>query len=344
MRLLNTKTFEFGIFYDEAIPPYAILSHRWRADEVSYQDFLARRKRNGAGFKKIINACKAAPCESWIWIDTCCIDKESSAELSEAINSMWAWYKNAVVCLAFLDDVPNFEGEFLEDTLRRTSTPSWQTRFCGSEWFTRGWTLQELLAPKKVKFFSMTWTYLGSKDILCDDICAATGIREMVIRHTSMLDFVPYSVPDGSPVPHETLKPDVMIHYSAAEKLSWMANRKTSRVEDIAYCLLGILGINMPLLYGEGTRAFVRLQEELIKSNDDESIFAWSSFQDQTEPFILGPFGQFRGEQVAMEGVGIYAYCLADNPSRFAPCALVRKKLFHDREPSVLTNRGLRME
>ena len=156
MRLLHTTELRFEEFYDDQIPRYAILSHRWGPDEVSYQDFLAGRKMDGAGYKKILQACQIAAAGGyqvrsdprllstpsvWIWIDTCCIDKASSAELSEAINSMYHWYGKSQVCYVLLHDVT------VSDEWLKT-----KSEFVRSEWFDRGWTLQELLAPWRVVF------------------------------------------------------------------------------------------------------------------------------------------------------------------------------------------------
>jgi hypothetical protein len=305
MRLLNTDTFEFKEVYDDSIPAYAILSHRWRDDEVSYQDLLACRRRDSAGFSKIMKACELVASDSannggvygsWIWIDTCCINKESSTEISEAINSMWRWYENAAVCYAYLDDVvPNRSVE-------------------ESELFTRGWTLQELLAPHKVEFYSRTWTRLGNKVELCDHISTATGINQRIILSEN-----PFEI-------HRC---------SAAQKLSWAAHRRTSRAEDMAYCLLGLLDVNMPLLYGEGTKAFVRLQEKLMRSYDDESILAWPVATGRDEEFTLS--GTLKGAYLTS--------LFADTPAKFAHCGnIVQRGFFGEREPSQIANRGLRMD
>lgn len=163
MRLLHTRNFTFKECYDLEIPRYAILSHRWR-DEITYQDFLAGRRLDSTGYQKILKECELVAADngsysSWIWIDTICINKESSTELYEAINSMWRWYHNADICYVYLDDVSD----------RRRTEPghhdllSFTAQFCESEWFDRGWTLQEVLAPSNVEFLSQTWIKLGDK-------------------------------------------------------------------------------------------------------------------------------------------------------------------------------------
>jgi hypothetical protein len=174
---------------------------------------------------------------SYFWIDTCCIDKSSSADLSEAINSMYFWYKNARVCYAFLSDVH----QIADSTIPLKA----------SKWFTRGWTLQELLAPTKLVFYSADWHSLGSKDDLKHQLHSITKI--------------PIEALEGAP----------LNHFSIAERMSWAANRVTTRTEDIAYSLMGIFDVNMPLLYGEREKAFLRLQQHIIQDSSDQSLLAW---------------------------------------------------------------------
>jgi hypothetical protein len=249
MRLLHAETLEFHEFQGTQIPPYAILSHRWENEEVTYQDmrsgWLGVSEREG--FSKIQQCCRQAR-EHWlsfVWVDTCCIDKTSSAELTEAINSMWLWYKQSRVCYAYLSDV-SFEGlenEKNEHTKERQITGLSAFRaakFLGSKWWTRGWTLQELIAPEIIQFFandkSQGWAYIGDKSSLLELIEPRTNIHRGILRGMDIRKC------------------------SIANRMSWVAERETTRVEDMAYCLLGIFGVNMPLLYGEGERAFLRLQ------------------------------------------------------------------------------------
>ena len=254
MRLLSTSTGELHEFFDEKTPPYAILSHTWGDGEVSFRD-LERHDRDStkkAGYSKIKSCCKLAASERWkfVWIDTCCIDKSSSAELSEAINSMFRWYQRAGVCYAYLSDV-DVEGE----------PHSSSSSIRGSRWFTRGWTLQELLAPAEVIFYDKNWTEIGTRRSLREEISFETGIQ---VYHL----FYP-------------------MYACIAVKMSWASRRTTARREDIAYCLLGLFDLNMPLLYGEGEKAFFRLQYELLQSGgEDESIFAWEDRAYQ--PSTLG--------------------------------------------------------
>ncbi|KAK1727128.1 heterokaryon incompatibility protein-domain-containing protein [Colletotrichum acutatum] len=255
MRLLNTTTLKVTEFVSER-PKYAILSHTWGSEEIVLQDTEAKDEAPSsvkAGWKKIRGACALALGDGfdWIWIDTCCIDKSSSSELSEAINSMFRWYREAEICYAYLEDVPplryaSFIGfqDFALDLDSNHIMPieKDQNTFLGSRWFTRGWTLQELIAPQGVEFHATDWSFLGTRSDLSGIIHKHTMIDKVVLE------------------------------------MRWAANRETTRVEDAAYCLLGIFEINMPLLYGEGDRAFRRLQEEIIRTIEDYSLIAWMSY------------------------------------------------------------------
>lgn len=243
MRLLVTTTLKLVYFPDNAVPQYAILSHIWGINEVMFEDFNLGGFEGKAGYHKIQRSSEIAAQDrfSHIWIDTCCIDKSSSAELSESINSMYRYYKKANICYAYLEDVP-FETPMREDG-----------GFAASRWFTRGWTLQELIAPTKVVFLSTDWRNIGTKNSLDSVISRVTGIGQNVLTNANHLQEV-----------------------SVAKRMSWAAKRETTREEDIAYCLLGIFDVNMPLHYGEGRKAFIRLQEEIMKESTDQSLFTWS--------------------------------------------------------------------
>ncbi|CAK7263960.1 hypothetical protein SEPCBS57363_000840 [Sporothrix epigloea] len=239
MRLIDAKTLELAEYYPPKIPKYAILSHTWGPSEVTFQDFQSKSRKSGAVFGKITGMARLARKlnHRFIWVDTCCIDKTNNSELSEAINSMYQWYRDAAVCVAYLDDVQR-------DAPNRT--------MFRSRWFTRGWTLQELVAPRHLYFYDSAWVCRGSKTAFYEEILQRTNIPHLVLAGLA--------------------KPT---KYSLARRMSWAAGRETKRVEDIAYCLLGILDVNMPLLYGEGRRSFRRLQEEIIKRQCDMTIFAW---------------------------------------------------------------------
>lgn len=185
----------------------------------------------------------------YFWVDSCCIDKSSSTELSEAINSMFRWYQSAHICFAYVLDVPS------GDDLKRE-----HSRFRSGRWFTRGWTLQELLAPRRLHFHDASWSFLGDK------ISLANVVEE--ITH----------------IPVEFLSGSNLNNVSVANRMAWASKRRTTRREDIAYCLLGIFDINMPLLYGEGDKAFARLQLEILKETEDESILAWENSLSAVTP------------------------------------------------------------
>ena len=211
------------------IPKYAILSHTWGKEEVSFQDFQSPTAKCMVGHSKIIGCCDEARAAglTYVWIDTCCIDKTSSSKLSEAINSMYVWYEIAEVCYAHLADLPG--------SIDGKASPLASAAFTRSRWFTRGWTLQELLAPSNVVFYSQDWAMIGTKSSLRNEISKITSI------------------------PVEVLSKDSRFEASIAMRMSWASKRYTTRIEDMAYSLMGIFGVNMPLLYGEGHNAFARL-------------------------------------------------------------------------------------
>ena len=289
MRLLNINTLilsTFDDFGDARIPHYAIASHRWFSDEdeVSFQDMLKGGKRESRGFKKIEGFCtflrerntsetfttmgrehtaatdrdwmhidivrgsQGRRPVNWLWIDTCCIDKQNSVELQEAINSMYKWYRQAWECYVYLSDASSAEG------------------FVNSLWFARGWTLQELLAPKNLVFLNSNWDVIGHKcprqhkaELRCVSlrngeglnarISLRTGIPEDILENSRALDECPIT-----------------------ERVKWARERITKKREDMAYCLLGICGVFMPLIYGEGNNAWRRLEEAVSTEYGGQKI------------------------------------------------------------------------
>jgi hypothetical protein len=295
MWLLDSRTLELKLFYDHEIPPYAILSHVWGESEVSFQQINGPRDqiRFFDGFAKIHRCCKQARIDGFkhVWIDTCCIDKTNSAELSEAINSMFKWYRNSAECYIYLEDVSEVED------------------LAASRWFTRGWTLQELIAPESAIFFNKGWNDIGTKSSLAFEVSTITKIpKEVLLRQRGG-------------------------HYSIAQVMSWAAKRETTRIEDIGYCLLGIFGVHMPMIYGEGEKAFLRLQHEIIKGSTDQSLFAWTRTDndyDNPQDWDRNYSGQ--------EGA------FARSPAEFARCgSVVQSDSAHNPE-FTLTNKGLRIE
>lgn len=222
---------------NDTIPPYAILSHTWGTDtkEVTFKDLVNGTGKNKPGYKKIRFCGEQAQKDGlqYFWIDTCCIDKSIEVELSHAINSMFRWYRNATRCYVYLSDVL---------TRDESSKDTWESVFRSSRWFRRGWTLQELIAPASVEFFSLTWERLGDRNSLIQQINDITGISK------SALDGVP------------------LHRFSVKERFSWIDSRKTKVEEDKAYSLLGIFDVNMQLRYGEGMpNSFKRLEVEIDK-------------------------------------------------------------------------------
>ena len=298
MRLLDTRTAGFVWVDEPRHVSYAILSHLWTHDsdarpEQTYTDiatiqrrhrherwpFIALSKslnqtRHSANkdsipsqvSDKIRRCCAIAREHGYerVWIDSCCIDKGSSSELSEAVNSMYQWYHHARVCYAFLADVED------GDDPRAA-----QSQFRQSRWFRRGWTLQELIAPRVLVFLSKGWRVLGTKAMLARVIEEVTGIDGAILTHEASLDTI-----------------------SIAKRMSWAAGRKTTREEDEAYSLMGILNVHMPTIYGEGRFAFIRLQEEVLKQTSDQTLFAWGpTLRDNAE---------FEDEQLACADSGSF--------------------------------------
>ena len=244
MWLLNTQTLMLEAFLGD-VPSYAILSHRWEDEELSFGD-VTPEHQHLKGYRKVKAFCEEAKRNNfqYAWADTCCIDKKSSAELGEAINSMYMWYERADICYAYLCDVKG------RDDVAQSS------------WFTRGWTLQELLAPTRLHFYDSGWSLIASKYELLIELEGITGIPQLALHNFRHDDFC------------------------IAEKMAWAARRHTTREEDSAYCLLGLFNANMPLLYGEGSKAFVRFQEEIMKVNTDLSILLWQGRASPTNGML----------------------------------------------------------
>jgi hypothetical protein len=252
MWLLNTSTLHLEEFFGTNVPFYAILSHTWTNEEVSLHELqnLNEAIVQKAGFKKIMSFCELAKRENYshAWVDACCIDKRSSAELTEAINSMYKWYCNASICMVYLVDVPGpqqFDGNGFNASIEA---------FKKSRWFSRGWTLQELIACSRRRFYASDWSIINQQGYDLADLISNITHIDIEVLHD-----------------HRKLH-----KYCTAERMSWAARRETTRPEDIAYSLMGIFGVNMPVLYGEGLRAaFRRLQNEIMNNSFDQTLFAW---------------------------------------------------------------------
>lgn len=280
MRLINAKTHRLEEIRDVHVPPYAILSHRWEDEEILTEDIHSGTASQKRGYAKLSACCEEAQRHNldYVWIDTCSINRANSSEVTQSMNSMFKWYSKAAVCFAYLADVGSENSSFEK-----------------SEWFNRGWTLQELIAPSNLRFYNSNWDFIGTKSDLESTISEITGIDPAVLAGAS---------PESC---------------SVAQRMSWAAKRATTLVEDRAYSLIGMFDVNLPIIYGEGEKAFIRLQEEIIKHSDDHSIFAWSS--------------NFPGERCGL---------LAPSLSCFERCRdVVRCKPIYPSEAFSVTNRGL---
>lgn len=300
MWLVNTKTLQLKQVSDETVHPFAILSHTWEpGEEVTFQEMQdLEAVKHKSGYHKIKKTCWIAQRQfQYVWIDTCCIDKTSSAELSEAINSMFRYYQTAVVCYVFLADFESLPHKQIPEKERLALVA---TRLKDCKWFTRGWTLQELIAPSRLEFYDNQWEFVGAKTDLVEPLFEMTKIDESVLRNSSRL----YTIP-------------------VARRMSWASRRQTTRVEDLAYCLLGIFNITMPLLYGEGSKAFLRLQQQIALENSDLSIFAWEA----------------TGQNMEYSGV------FAESPGDFGKCTTLKmhRAKFHSKVEITITNIGLRL-
>ncbi|KAF8547517.1 HET-domain-containing protein [Imleria badia] len=250
--ILNPKN-QVGHHFTLAIQRYlkfAIFSHRWGPQEPTFRAMMEAGPEalsmltQGPGVQKLLKFCEEARrygC-AYAWSDTCCINKESSSELQEAIRSMYRWYQNAEICIAYL-------GESISEE-----------DFEYEPWFTRGWTLQELLAPRRIRFYGKYWTPIKRGYSLANDKLDS-GLMEAIekvtmIRKADLEGFTPSCS---------------RVH----EKVIWASKRRTTRIEDRAYCLLGIFDITMSISYGEGSWAFHRLMEVILQRCGESGILAW---------------------------------------------------------------------
>lgn len=260
MRLLHRSSHGDLTFTDnlhDSIPAYAILSHTWGKDEeeVTFRDMEDGSGRGKKGYEKIKFCGEQAARDGlqYFWVDTCCINQRDNVELTEAINSMFRWYQNAARCYVYLADVP----------AKGADQMAWETAFRTSRWFSRGWTLQELIAPPSVEFFSYDRKQLGDRASLGQQVHEITEIPVRALQGGTL---------DG---------------FNIEERMSWAAKRTTKREEDMAYCLLGIVGVHLPLIYGEGRgNAIARLEKEIAERLRSKSYTSTPAGTCKLFPFL----------------------------------------------------------
>lgn len=307
MWLIDVETRRLAEFVGINVPPYAILSHTWvSGQEVTFQEMrspagLDPTALSKSGWGKIDKTCRQTAQDGlkYAWVDTCCIDKSSSAELSEAINSMFRWYKRAAICYVFLSGLAHFD--WSEDA------GELQASIEHCRWFSRSWTLQELIAPLHIDFYDEDWEFCFTKEMASEALARITGIGCDILNHKIDLSSV-----------------------SVAQKMSWAATRESTRIEDLAYSLLGIFGINMPLLYGEEERAFLRLQAEIISSCPDPTILAWMQRLETSEDYLEDLDDSYSG-------------VMASSPSSFQDCAEVKSLSNQPLFDFSMSNRGIQL-
>ena len=268
MRLLkSTDGNELSLTDDlppDKIPRYAILSHTWGPDsnEVTYRDLMDGTGKDKVGYKKIQFCAEQAKRDSLehFWVDTCCINKSDPIEVQRSINSMFRWYRDATRCYVYLSNSSIADGE----RNGRQPEPTWQSTLRGHRWFTRGWTLQELLAPASVEFFTEEGQRLGDKLSLAPIIHEITGI------------------------PIQALLDNRLSRFDIEERFKWAEKRETTYEEDWAYCLLGIFGVFLLPNYGEGKDYAVRrLRKEI-----DEISGRPERPEHRPNPSIMIPFSR----------------------------------------------------
>ncbi|KIK99527.1 hypothetical protein PAXRUDRAFT_30473 [Paxillus rubicundulus Ve08.2h10] len=274
---------------------YAIFSHRWGIGEPSFYEMSNKRcggqvMPTGPGFEKLLQFCEKARTDygcAYVWSDTCCINKESSTDLEEAIRSMYRWYADADICIVYL--------------ARSSSVDD----FTMEPWFARGWTLQELLAPKKMRFYGKEWTPIfpsanagregaleeydlsGEHPDLSND-----KENELLLGALAEVTGIPvFDLRDFRPGCNRVF-----------QKMIWTSKRRTTRIEDVAYSLLGIFDVTMPIAYGEGNRAFYRLMEVIAQRCDEPGFFAWAGPHSRySNVFPLSPasYGRLDSQMVS---------------------------------------------
>lgn len=292
MRFLHTKTF---VLHDFTGPPssYAVFFHAHGSDDIGFEDFSKPQMLLCKdGFHRLWQACSRARNHGseWLWSDAVCIDRGSSTALTEAFNSLARIYQHCIFSIIYLEDLPCSDcvGGGLEKRLAKCA------------WLRNVWVLPQLIFPKHSFIYDRDWAEIGTKASLARQLSLVTSIEQSVL-----------------------INPAALGEYSVAKRMSWASHLEASRPEDRSFALLGILGVHMPIVYGEGQKAFIRLQEEILRDTNDYSLFAWRPEVPQEyrglfayspaefQHFDKGPNGPFRikGEvQPISAGIIIHAH------------------------------------
>ncbi|CAI6338731.1 unnamed protein product [Periconia digitata] len=329
MRLINCHTFQIEEFPEHKKPRYAILSHTSKVPSIITKPASDVKEEVKVPESQIITkACDIAlghGCD-YCWVDTVCVNRSDSGDWSEAVNSMFKWYQDATFCIAYLND---FEGIGLSGESVGNANASFESKagldkeaeppaysevdqtyslanLGRCDWFSSGWTLTHLIAPRHVQFYDSQWRFYKEKREFATEISRITRIPVQVLKSAN------YNC-------HR---------YSVAEIMSWASRRRTDRIEDLSYCLFGLFDVNLPLIYGEGHKAFRRLQEEIIRTRADLSVFAW---QSKIADKDLPPHERIRG-------------ILARSPSEFSQASGIPASI-QSRTPGFrMTNKGLQID
>lgn len=248
----------------EEIPKYAVLSHTWSLEEqeVTFEDIKNGTGTKKEGYAKLRFCCQQAKQDGleYFWVDTCCINKSDSTELNEAIKSMFRWYSRAEKCYAFLSDVTTRKHG------RNETDREWQSQFRASKWHRRGWTLQELLAPRKVEFWSRDHVKLGDKSSMEQVLHEITSIPYAALRGVHLSSFDPTSIK------------------------AWSFGRETLLEEDQAYCLMGLFDVSIPPIYGEGrAKAMERLHWQISLLVFQKLQRSEAKYQVQRHHSVISP-------------------------------------------------------
>ncbi|KAJ8519460.1 hypothetical protein ONZ45_g3573 [Pleurotus djamor] len=284
---------------------YAILSHTWANRELGFRDVNVEggmgvgSLEKKEGYAKLDGMCRVAGefmCR-YVWFDAVCIDKSNTMEMEETIHSMWKWYQNAYICIVHLSNtnlkLPSYPANSsVSPTGPRRRGDSKRKQLKEDPWFRRGWTLPELLAPKRIKFYLGDWTKMDQRVGRRFDICRVQ--EEGFDFGAEYVQFLRL-VADAATVPVCAVKQFSLRTHSAPEVFHWISKRITTRPEDLSYCLMGMLDIHIPIIYGEGhENAFYRLQSACLQSSPSRLIFHWFGMPSPKNSMIAADPSAFK--------------------------------------------------